>query len=333
MSGLLDSLPEEARGKLKPQRQPEWTAPMLATLTDDRFSDRAWVFERKLDGERALAFRRGKTVRLLSRNQQKLNAAYPEVVDALEAQDRDDFIVDGEIVAFEGNRTSFSRLQGRMQVRDAEEARRSGIAVFYYVFDLLHVDGHDVSGLGLRDRKSLLRRALSFRDPLRFTTHRNEYGERYYREACRKGWEGLIAKRADAPYRHSRSRDWLKFKCVNEQELVVGGYTDPKGSRAHFGALLVGYYRDGELAYAGKVGTGFDERTLADLGARLERLERESPPFAENDLPSRGVHWVRPELVVQVGFTEWTGDGKLRHPRYLGLRRDKQAKDVVRERP
>ncbi len=236
---------------------------------------------------------------------------------------------DGEIVAFEGTRTSFARLQRRMQISDPERARRAGVPVFFYLFDILYVDGYDVTGLGVRARKSVLRRLLHFRDPLRLTPHRNTSGEAYWQEACRKGWEGVIAKRADSPYVSGRSSDWLKFKCVNEQEFVIGGYTDPKGSRIGFGALLVGYYRGDDLVFA----TGFDDETLERLSGRLASMERGRPPFTVGRLPRAGVHWVRPELVCQVGFTEWTREGQLRHPRFMGLREDKGPREVVRERP
>ena len=327
----LSALPVEARAKLKPGPQPDWMSPMLATLTERRFSDPRWIYERKLDGERCLAFRSGSRTRLLSRNQLSANDYYPEVVEALSRQSADDFVVDGEVVAFEGNQTSFARLQRRMHVRDPERAR--GTAVFYYVFDVLYTNGYDVTALGLRHRKALLRRLLSFQDPLRFTVHRNAAGEAFWREACRKGWEGVIAKRADAPYEHRRSPNWLKFKCVNEQEFVIGGYTDPKGSRKGFGALLIGYYEGSDLRYAGKVGTGFDDQLLTGLSRQLAATEQDPSPFADEGLPRKGVHWVRPVLVCQVGFTEWTPGGQLRHPRFLGLRRDKSPREVVRERP
>jgi bifunctional non-homologous end joining protein LigD len=307
---------------------------MLATLTDRRFSDPGWIFERKLDGVRCLAFRRGSTVRLLSRNRESANSSYPEVVDALAGQELDEFVVDGEIVAFEGGRTSFERLQHRMHVRDPDRARRTGVAVFLYAFDLLHAGGFDCTGLPLRDRKAVLRAALQHGGPLRFSAHRNAAGEAFYEEACRKGWEGLIAKRADSTYQGRRSPDWLKFKCVNEQELVIVGYTDPKGSREAFGALLLGYHEGDRLRYAGKVGTGFNRTVLADLLRRMRPLERDTPPVAERrGLPRLGVHWLEPSLVGQVGFAEWTEDGQLRHPRFLGLREDKDATEVVRERP
>ena len=314
--------------------QPEWTAPMLAVLTHERFSDPGWVFERKLDGVRCLAFRRRGEVKLRSRTRQELGGTYPELVDALGEQDAVAFIADGEVVAFEGAQTSFARLQQRLGIRDPERARRSGVEVFYYLFDLLYLDGHDTAGLPLRERKALLRDALAFDDPLRYLPHRDTDGERFYEQACHDGWEGLIAKRADAPYQHKRSRDWLKFKCVSEQEFVIGGYTDPTGTRIGFGALLVGYYDDrGVLRYAGKVGTGYSDSVLRELRARLEAIEREEPPFAGDDLPRRGVHWVAPELVAQIGFTELTGDRKLRHPRFLGVRDDKPPREVVLEAP
>ena len=211
-------------------------------------------------------------------------------------------------------------------------ARMTGIAVYLYLFDLLEFDGHDLTTLPLRKRKAALRRAFSFHGPVRYTPHRNERGEEFFAEACAKGWEGLIAKRADGPYVHGRSGDWLKLKCSFEQELVIGGFTPPQGARQRFGALLVGCYEEGELRYAGKVGTGFSERTLAELGDRLEALEVPSSPFARDGLP-RQARWVQPRLVAQIAFGEWTRDGKLRHPRYLGLREDKPAHEVVREFP
>ena len=229
-------------------RQPDWLEPELATLTADRFSDPAWIFERKFDGERCLAFRAGQQLRLMTRSQQQVTSTYPEIADALRAQEGSDFIVDGEVVAFDGDKTSFSRLQRRLGVRDPGPALRAEVPVYLYVFDVLWADGRDVRPLPLRERKRLLRGLLSFRDPLRFTDHRDADGEAYWREACSKGWEGIIAKRADSPYRPGRTRDWLKFKCENGQEFVIGGYTDPRGSRTGFGALLLGYYdSDGKL--------------------------------------------------------------------------------------
>jgi bifunctional non-homologous end joining protein LigD len=309
------------------------TAPMLATLTDTYFSDPDWIFERKLDGERVLADRHGGTVTLRGRSGRILDGTYPELVDAFAAQDRSDFLVDGEVVAFDGRRTSFERLQQRIGITVATTARASRVPVFFYAFDLLRLDGHDITRQPLRERKALLRDAFAYGGPLRYTTHRNEHGESFLDQACRWGWEGLIAKRADAPYVHGRSADWLKFKCTVEQEFVVGGFTDPAGSRTGFGALLVGYYDEADLRYAGKVGTGYDTATLTALRTRLDGLVRATQPFAGPPVRERGAHWIRPDLVAQVGFTEWTRDGKLRHPRFLGLRRDKRPRDVIREVP
>ncbi len=304
---------------------------MKAVLSDDAFTDPSWVFERKLDGIRCGAIRSGGRVQLLSRSGQDLTAGYPEIVQALE-QPGPDLLLDGEIVAFDKGRTSFERLQRRMQIHDPVRARSTGVAVYYYVFDLLELDGRDLRSRPLLERKSELRHALQFQGRLRFTPHRRGDGEQALREACRRGWEGLIAKRADSRYVASRSRDWLKLKCVQAQELVIGGWTAPRGSRQRLGAILVGYYDGENLRYAGKVGTGFDAAALELLGDELERRERATPPFSKDGLP-RAAHWAEPELVAQIGFTEWTRDGKLRHPRYEGLRTDKPASEVIREVP
>jgi DNA ligase D-like protein (predicted ligase) len=324
VSGWREALPEDERALVRPGPPPTGAAAMKAVLTDERFSDPAWIFERKLDGIRCIAVRDGGPVRLLSRNDLSLDARYPELATALAGEPRERFAVDGEVVAFEGSRTSFARLAQRGHRR---------VPVFLYVFDLLWLDGCDVRALPLHARKRLLRSELTFADGVRLTPYRRAAGEALFEAACRKGWEGVIAKRADSPYSDRRSRDWLKFKCEQGQELVVGGYTAPRGARTEFGALLLGSYDDGRLRYAGKVGTGFDQATLRDLGARLRALERPDPPFADaHAIRERGVTWVEPELVAQVGFTEWTGAGRLRHPRFLGLRDDKAARDVVRER-
>ncbi|MER6571770.1 non-homologous end-joining DNA ligase [Streptomyces sp. NPDC001093] len=303
---------------------------MLATLSDRRDFGEGWLFERKLDGVRLLAVREGDRVRLLSRTGQRLNDTYPEIVEALAAQECTDFTVDGEVVAFSGGRTDFARLQRRLGLTRRRDIEASGVAVTYYLFDLLRLEGADTRQLPLRVRKSLLRRALSFRAPLRLTPHRNAGGAELLAEACGRGWEGLIAKRADGPYRTRRSPDWLKLKCAQGQEFVIVGFTEPAGSRVGLGALLLGFYDGDRLRYAGKVGTGFDRRALLDLRERLDGLRRDTPPFggAVREVRAR---WVKPELVAQIAFTEWTRDGMLRHPRYLGLRADKRPRDVVRE--
>ena len=314
--------------------QPGWLDPELATLTQDRFSDPGWIFERKLDGERCLAFRPGSQVRLMTRNQKEDTSTYPEITEALAAQEASDFIIDGEIVAFDAGQTRFARLQQRLGVRHPGPDLRAEVPVCYYIFDVLWAGDRDVRPLPLRERKQILRGLLTFVGPLRFTEHKNTDGEAYFRQACANGWEGVIAKRADAPYRAGRTKDWLKFKCETGQEFVIGGFTDPRGTRTGFGALLLGYYDPGhKLIYAGKVGTGFNQQTLDSLHAALAGLEQDQPPFDRGRLPRSGVHWVRPRLVAQVGFSEWTTGGELRHPRFQGLRDDKDPADVVREMP
>ncbi len=328
---MTSLLTHDQRAKATEAAFPDWMPPMLASLTDRRFSDPNWIFERKLDGERGIAYCSGSDVVLRSRNRRELNGTYPEIVSALAACADVRCVVDGEIVAFEGRLTSFSKLQQRLGIENPEEARQSDVRVYYYVFDLLYVESFDARALPLRARKSILRRLIAFDDPLRWTAYRNEIGERYYRSACRKGWEGIIAKDATAAYNGGRSSAWLKFKCVHQQEFVVGGFTDPQGSRTGFGALLLGVYKGDRLVYVGKVGTGFDERTLDSLRHRLGSMRRKTTPF--DDSADEDAHWVSPRLVAEIGFTEWTPAGKLRHPRFLGLRRDKDPHEVKRERP
>ena len=299
--------------------------PMKAVLSNEPFSDPDWIFERKLDGIRCIAIRDGSGVSLMSRTARRMNDQFPEIAEALEREPAEDFILDGEVVALRDGVTSFELLQQR---------HRRRVPIHYYVFDVPRLDGEDLRPLPLRERKARLRRGLHFEGPIRFNPHRKgEHGEELFREACEKGLEGLIAKRADSPYTGTRSRDWLKLKCHAEQELVIGGFTAPRGSRTDFGALLVGYNEDGALRYAGKVGTGFDHETLRELGARLRELEQDASPFPPFKPIPPGTHWARPELVAQIAFSEWTRDGRLRHPRFLGLRDDKPASDVVREVP
>jgi bifunctional non-homologous end joining protein LigD len=323
-TGELAGLDEREQRLVHSGPPPTGAQAMKAVLNREAFSDPAWVYERKLDGIRCVAIRDGDTTKMLSRNDLDLGARYPEVRQAVAAQTGvARFAIDGEIVAFEGSETSFAKLAAR---------GHHPVPVFYYVFDLLWLDGRDVRALPLRTRKRLLRDAIGYDDPLRWTPHRNGDGEAMFQDACRKGWEGVVAKRADSPYSATRSKDWQKFKCEAGQELVIGGFTAPRGSRTEFGALLLGYYDGDRLRYAGKVGTGFDTETLQAIGAQLRERAVERAPFAEpGSIKEPSVTWVRPELVAQVGFTEWTGAGRLRHPRFLGLRDDKPAANVVRE--
>jgi bifunctional non-homologous end joining protein LigD len=299
-----------------------WVAPMLAELSKLAPSDPgAWVYERKFDGLRAVAVRNGDEVELWSRGHQPYHGRFERIVESLRELAADNFTLDGEIVAFDADRTSFSLLQ---QPGSTAEP-------VYELFDILHLLGSDTRALPLCDRQQLIAELVEPTEVLRpvdtLTGDPSELLER----ACHDGWEGIIAKRAGSSYRSGRSPDWRKLKCDASQELVIGGWTEPQGARQHLGALLVGYYdSDARLLYAGKVGSGFSDRTLRELATELVGRSRTESPFADSPSMKR-VHWVEPELVANVGFTEWTADGKLRHPKFQGLRGDKRASDVVRE--
>ena len=266
-----------------------------------------------------------------------MNVEYPELVKALQAQDADDFIIDGEIVALDDKGISdFQLLQSRINLQNASKIalKSKNVEVHYRIFDVLYAEGYDLCDLPLLARKSILKKLLKYTKILSYTEHRSPDGLIYFKEACHNHWEGLIAKRADSTYQSNvRSLDWLKFKCVFDQELVIAGYTDPKRSRTDFGALLVGYYEGNKLMYAGKVGTGFSQEVLAMLGEKMRAREIKKCPFANYTESTKGVHWIRPELVGEFKFAEWTKGNKLRAPRYQGLRDDKAAKDVVKESP
>jgi bifunctional non-homologous end joining protein LigD len=306
---------------------------MLATLTDRREFGDDWFLERKFDGERCVARKTGTEVRLESRSGKDLSSTYPEVRDAVAAQHARELLLDGEVVAYDGDQTSFTRLQQRLGVARPSAEQVATYPVVYCVFDLLEVDGEDLTHRSLGERRARLTSAIRSGSVLQPSEAWHGDAPRRFAEACRSGWEGLIAKRADAPYVAGRSKDWLKLKCVWEQEFVIGGYTEPSGSRTDFGALLVGYYEADSLRYAGKVGTGYTKAVLEDLGARLRQLESAEPAFVDARPVPRGTHWTRPTLVAQIGFAEWTNDARLRQPRFLGLRDDKSPRDVVRERP
>jgi len=305
---------------------------MLATLTDRRDFGEDWLLERKFDGERCVAKKDGGDVRLESRTGKELTWTYPEVRAAVAVQPARSLLLDGEVVAFDGDRTSFSRLQQRLGVTKPSPHLLDAYPVVYCVFDLLEIDGEGLTQRPLVERRARLLSAIRPSPALQVSEAWRGDSQRRFAEACRSGWEGLIAKRADSPHVAGRSRDWLKLKCAWEQEFVIGGYTDPAGSRTDFGALLVGYHEHG-LRYAGKVGTGYSVATLHALGARLRALATSEPPFMDARPIPRGAHWTRPELVAQIGFAEWTPDGRLRQPRFLGLRDDKRPEEVVRERP
>jgi bifunctional non-homologous end joining protein LigD len=298
--------------------QPRFVTPMKAVLTAERPSGPEWVFERKLDGIRCLAVKVAGETRLYSRNELSLRERYPSLAAALDADPAGDFVLDGEAVAFVDGRDRFGGHGGEL---------------FLYVFDVLFAGGRDVRSLPLQERRTVLKDLLRWRDPLRMTEQMTGDGAALLADACSAGWEGLIAKRCGTPYVSARSRDWLKLKCTRAQELVIGGFTEPRGSRTDLGALLVGYFEGDRLRYAGKVGTGFTRETLRELSAQLAPLVRATAAFEpEKGLP-RAATWVEPELVAQIAFMEWTGDGRLRHPSFIGLRFDKPAREVVRELP
>ena len=307
---------------------------MAATLAPDArlpSGDDGWLLERKLDGVRVLAWVVDGEVTLLSRNRIHQEDVYPEVVDGLAEAVAVDAVVDGEVVAYDDEgRTSFTRLQQRMHVHDEAASRRSPVPVTFVAFDLLWVAGRDVRDLPLRDRKALLARVVEPGGPIARVDALEGGSEELVERAGDEGWEGLIAKRVESRYQGRRSRDWLKLKVVREQEMVIVGFTPPSGGRVALGALLLGYHDEGRLRYGGKVGTGFTESVLRDLKAQLEAIEVDAAPV---DDPPRepGARWVRPELVAQVGYGDWSPAGRLRHPRYLGLRDDKDPAAVVRE--
>jgi bifunctional non-homologous end joining protein LigD len=306
--------------------------PQLATLVKQPPEGDGWAHELKFDGYRIGCRITRDRVTLLSRNGKDWTANFPEVVAAARALDTSDALLDGEVAAvLPDGRTSFQALQNAM--------RRAGgkAAVVYFAFDLLRVDGESIEREPLAARKAHLEALVGrpTRGVIRLSTHIEGHGGAFFERACVSGLEGIVSKRLDRPYYHGRNSDWVKTKCLQRQELVIGGFTDPEGTRAGLGALLLGYYQDGELVFAGKVGTGFSHAGAIELRAKLDRLERRTSPYAAP--PPRPIakraHWVSPSLVCEVSFTEWTSDGMIRHPVFHGLRKDKRADEVRRERP
>ncbi|MEX1248908.1 MAG: DNA ligase D [Anaerolineales bacterium] len=325
-------LPEAQRDNLKPADFPGWQEPMLATPADKPFNKPNWIYEQKLDGQRCLVFRKGGQVQLVSRNKILITEQYPELVVALSEKGEGDLVVDGEIVAFEKGKPSFEEMQKRMHVVKPGKDLLADVPVFLYLFDILYFEGYATTALPLTERKRILKAALTYEDPIRYTEYQEGDGAKLLAESCKQGLEGVIAKEADAAYQHRRSQSWLKFKCVRSEEMVVGGYTEGKSGMRGFGSLLVGYYAPGDerLQFAGGVGTGFNDRSMQEMRKRLAEMMAKVNPFAPDDmLPKTGVHWVEPKLVVEVGYGEWTKANKMRHPRYLGLRSDKPPQDVL----
>jgi bifunctional non-homologous end joining protein LigD len=311
--------------------------PMAATLVDRPFDHPDWLFEPKFDGLRVLVRFDGRDVALVSRNDKPQESMFPDVAAAMRNALRHPAVADGEIVCFDAEgRTSFRALQQRFHLTDPAEirARAERFPAFVYLFDLLWLDGRDLTAEPLAERKRLLRDAVRWSDRVRWTESSRGDGIARFRAACRRGDEGVIGKLLTSRYVGGRDPAWVKVKCLGRQEFVIGGFTDPQRSRVGLGALLVGYYDRGRLTYAGKVGTGYTKETLLDLRRRLERIETGSSPFDAGDPPAGpGVHWVRPKLVAEIGFSEWTQNGLLRQPRFEGLRADKAPRDCRRERP
>lgn len=316
--------------RTSPARHDPWPrySPQLAQLVKSAPSGPEWLHEVKYDGYRIGCRIDGARVTLLSRNGKDWTAAFPEIVQAARTMKLRSALFDGEVCVVEPDgRTSFQALQNASGggVRDA---------IVYFVFDLLYLNGRRLLSDPLEARKRALA-ALLPGGRLRFAEHLDADGPAAFREACRAGLEGIVSKRRDQPYQSGKRVGWLKTKCVQRQEFVIGGFTDPEGSREGIGALLAGYYEGKRLVFAGKVGTGFTVKSARDLRVRLNRLETTTCPFSPRPPGwlGRNAHWVRPSLVGEVVFTEWTGEGKIRHPSFQGLRKDKDPRTVVRERP
>ncbi|HVR47626.1 MAG TPA: non-homologous end-joining DNA ligase [Candidatus Binatia bacterium] len=313
------------RSSVKRDPLPHIKALMLATLVDKPFDDPEWLFEIKWDGYRALCTIDDAKLSLVSRNGLDMLARFPDLAELSTAFASVPVMVDGEIVSLDSHgRSSFQRLQ---------ESQKKPAGLTYVAFDLLYADGTDLRSKPLEERKALLERLIRNDGLVLYSKHVVDRGKPLFENARKRGLEGIIGKKRDSTYQERRSRDWVKIKTGHEQEFVVGGWTDPKGSRKGFGALLLGVYQKGKLRYVGSVGTGFSAKLLSELSARLHKLQRKTSPFV-NDVDVRPPpHWTSPEMVVEVRFSEWTRDGYLRQPAYLGLRTDKPARDVVAEIP
>jgi bifunctional non-homologous end joining protein LigD len=322
---------------------PRAVTPMLATLVDEPFDDKDWLFEVKFDGYRALAYLRNGHVQYFSRNQNEMTDDFPELGSLPKQVSAAEAVLDGEICAIDENgRPSFSLMQQRTGFEPGRVKKRSrnpGIAIVYYIFDVLYADGYSLLRVDLEQRKEVLRQLLAANATFRYSEAFPEQGRQLFEAAREQGLEGIVAKRRTSCYVAKRSRDWLKIKTTMRQECVIGGYTDPRGSREHFGSLVLGLYDDqGKLVPVGQAGSGFTHKTHAEMWNRLRKLETDSSPFARKPEASRGVHYVRPELVAEIKFVEWTHEGqkgglKMRAPVFQGLRFDKKPTECRFEIP
>ena len=307
---------------------PEVIHPMLATLVDEPFSDPAWVFETKWDGFRSVCFLQNGGTRLVSRNQIEMTPQYPELEKLAKQFNAKQAIIDGEIVALdEKGMPRFQLLQPRVGRKSGIGALRGKGEIVYYVFDLLYCDGYDLTSCSLVERKALLEKILRPAGFVKYAEHIEGEGELFFREIEKFRLEGMIAKRAASPYVQKRSSDWLKVKTVQRSEVVIGGYTQPRGARSHFGALVVGLYRDKKLHYVAHTGGGFNQQTLAKVYKLLQPLKTTTSPFIVKPKTNEPVQWVKPKLVAEVKFSEWTADARMRHPVFLGLREDKKPEE------
>jgi bifunctional non-homologous end joining protein LigD len=332
----VSSVVKDLEGSVK-RAMPTAIHPMLATSVDVPFDDPEWLFEIKWDGYRAVAFIAKGKVRLVSRNQNDLTAQYPELQSVPSFIQAETAILDGEVAALdEQGRSSFSLMQQRTGIRSG--GRRTGsrqdLPVLYYVFDLLYLDGYDLRRVSLEQRKDLLARITSPDGPVRYSDHFPQ-GKALFAAARQQGLEGILAKRRSSVYEERRTREWLKIKITQTLDCVIGGYTEPEGSRSYFGSIVLGLYdKKGELIHIGQAGTGFDEATLKQIWQALKQLEIKRSPFPHGVEALRTVHWVKPDLVAEIKFTEWThesaeGGMKLRAPVFLLLREDKDPKECV----
>jgi len=308
--------------------------PMLATLVDRPFSDPEWLFETKWDGVRAICFITKGSARFVSRNQIDMTHQYPELANIAEHVKASIAILDGEVVALDAHGVSrFQLLQPRLGRKNEGEIRKLATKsrLAYYAFDLLYVDGYDLTRCSVIDRKTTLEKILKPAKNVRYSDHIIEAGKRLYEELAKVPLEGMIAKRAASTYVQRRSADWLKVKTVQQMEVVIGGYTQPRKSREYFGAIVVGLYHDGQLHYVGHTGGGFNQRTLEQLYRLMQPLKIDVCPFVEKPKTNEPVQWVKPKLVAQVKFSEMTADLKLRQPIFLGLRQDKKPSECTLE--